>query len=686
MGGLISRYALAYMEKNNIPHNVKLWVSFDSPHLGANIPLSGQENIYFFGYFGQREQAKQKFYQNFASPAARQMLIEQLDYKQQEYDWQNDPHVWTAATGVGQNNQTQFREHFMSNLNNNGLPNSNGFPTNIRKIALVNGTTNGTKTNAEGQLCLELAGFQPSWLKVVAIKDKNLSFFNNISQTFSGLVTNTTTTHILPSNPVFNPSFMSSISFVSSTKYRINTNPRGCMDVVPGGTYKTFDIIENEFQPELDDAGVSSDWRTNLHNHAFIPTVSSLAFKNPEFDWSTPLNRNLICDPAYKEIPFDSYFSPAANQDHVFLTNESVNWLLKEFNGIHEAPYFPIQPDALTGPAVICANIQTTYSINDICKVPSPVKYTDENGVAINGWSVQGNLQIVSSTPYSVTVQGTSNDPNDATITATFQNGQTASIPVHVGAPSTPFVTINNSWDWVSINSGTFQMSVPSVPSATSYYWTVDADISEFPLLCPTINQHHATFTGGIITTQPIPEPTVAINWGNCLGTYILTCYAVNDCGASPYSVKITTVGKPQNNPCKHQPFKINIAPNPVESGRTNFVVSKLQDATPCNYPIIEGGYQPKNYVNYSQSSAVVKIYDFSGNQVFANEYPTPEYVEVKELPKEDATNPDEVRKYEELNYYHIQDLILQPGFYFIKIIDSDDNSSDGVTTQIEVK
>jgi hypothetical protein len=37
MGGLISRYALAYMEQNNIPHNCKLWVSFDAPHLGANM-------------------------------------------------------------------------------------------------------------------------------------------------------------------------------------------------------------------------------------------------------------------------------------------------------------------------------------------------------------------------------------------------------------------------------------------------------------------------------------------------------------------------------------------------------------------------------------------------------------------------------------------------------------------------
>lgn len=54
MGGLISRYALAYMEKRLAENpndlqwqqqwdaNVKLWISFDAPHLGANIPIGDQ--------------------------------------------------------------------------------------------------------------------------------------------------------------------------------------------------------------------------------------------------------------------------------------------------------------------------------------------------------------------------------------------------------------------------------------------------------------------------------------------------------------------------------------------------------------------------------------------------------------------------------------------------------------------
>ena len=56
MGGLISRYALAYMEKklaetgNNTKwnHDTRLWVSFDSPHQGANIPIGVQKGIQYF--------------------------------------------------------------------------------------------------------------------------------------------------------------------------------------------------------------------------------------------------------------------------------------------------------------------------------------------------------------------------------------------------------------------------------------------------------------------------------------------------------------------------------------------------------------------------------------------------------------------------------------------------------------
>ncbi|MDO7885950.1 T9SS type A sorting domain-containing protein [Hymenobacter cheonanensis] len=42
MGGQVSRFALAWMEQQQLCHNSRLYVSFDSPHRGANVPLGLQ--------------------------------------------------------------------------------------------------------------------------------------------------------------------------------------------------------------------------------------------------------------------------------------------------------------------------------------------------------------------------------------------------------------------------------------------------------------------------------------------------------------------------------------------------------------------------------------------------------------------------------------------------------------------
>ena len=49
MGGLIARYALAKIEKENKDHQTSLYISFDAPHQGANIPIGIQYFLYFFG-------------------------------------------------------------------------------------------------------------------------------------------------------------------------------------------------------------------------------------------------------------------------------------------------------------------------------------------------------------------------------------------------------------------------------------------------------------------------------------------------------------------------------------------------------------------------------------------------------------------------------------------------------------
>lgn len=55
MGGLVSRYALKTMENHHQEHHVGTYVSFDSPHMGANIPLG-----VLYGYHGIMSFLKEK--------------------------------------------------------------------------------------------------------------------------------------------------------------------------------------------------------------------------------------------------------------------------------------------------------------------------------------------------------------------------------------------------------------------------------------------------------------------------------------------------------------------------------------------------------------------------------------------------------------------------------------------------
>jgi len=210
MGGQISRYALAYMEKQqaagvaNMNHNCRLWVSFDSPHDGANIPMSVQETLRFFGTEGEKVEAKDAYQNQLRSPAARQLLIEQLD---------------------GQNSTASFHSTYYNNLRANGLTGSNGYPVNLRKISLLNGTGNSRQTYGDGAEVLNGEGRKTFLnIKVFELID---NFMPSPICTFAitggadPLCTNMTSTYYLnvaaPSGTTTNWILSSNLQMISST-------------------------------------------------------------------------------------------------------------------------------------------------------------------------------------------------------------------------------------------------------------------------------------------------------------------------------------------------------------------------------------------------------------------------------------------------------------------------------------
>lgn len=419
MGGQISRYALAYMEKkyaetneSEWDHNTRLWISVDSPHLGANIPLGVQALL---NQVKNDNDAAQDFVdKQLASPAAKQQLIEQ--YTGHHYHNLLTDHMdaRTVSQGYTSSRGAPFFQTFYNSLFNNGLPGSKGYPQNLRKIALVNGAMNGSRDYESihdeipsdiypdhNEQTLNIRGFQ----EVGA-----LGINGNI--------------HIASLETFAVPRFGShgQISrfkklFNNTNLFMTNINSRGNMDNVPGGW---FDGNNQVAAPTLEGSPHNINfalWSFIAHRlglnmigyildlfgddywslrtlkpvSSFIPSFSAIGHLSPDTDWSQALSENLVCQ---NLTPFDSYFGHDKNTQHTTFNTEARMWLIDEVEGMQLEPYFPINPNNLVGSTLVCNNSIRTYTFNP-CTTPGNVTL----------WQVGGGFHMISSTANSITVQ-----------------------------------------------------------------------------------------------------------------------------------------------------------------------------------------------------------------------------------------------------------------------------------------
>ncbi len=114
MGGLITRYALAKMESEDHEHETALYVSIDSPHRGAWVPIALQALAHFMT-------ATPALSKQINSDAARQLL------------WR---HIETVE---GTPAEDELRTKFLDELKRVG-----GWPSVPRKIGFANGAGDGT--------------------------------------------------------------------------------------------------------------------------------------------------------------------------------------------------------------------------------------------------------------------------------------------------------------------------------------------------------------------------------------------------------------------------------------------------------------------------------------------------------------------------------------------------------------
>ncbi len=287
MGGLIARYGLAYMEANSIPHETRLYISFDSPHRGANIPISLQ---YLINYFAQEigdATALALVEQVLNSPAAKEMLMDHLLGHLLAGDpIQQDP---TKLLPLG---APDFRDAFQTELD------ALGFPQNVRNVTMINGNGTGITTGLPGAEIVDTNLTIDTFTSV----DVALYFTPEASQT----ITATDVTAYFLGIPV--------ATYSADAESPADTDG---VDASPGGTGSIADALgDGGGNPVLEEflAALQQDL------YSFIPTMSALAIDNP--DW--------YATPNLGDSPFVNTYIPAENEPHVTVTAESAEWALEE--------------------------------------------------------------------------------------------------------------------------------------------------------------------------------------------------------------------------------------------------------------------------------------------------------------------------------------------------------------------
>lgn len=377
MAGLISRYALAHMEKQQLlladagspadpwwDHNTAEWISFDTPHMGANIPLGDQ---CLLAFFNDNQAARDNLEQRLDAVAAKQFLVAHHTY---------------AGPNVG--GAPDYRDRFMLALRDNGERGSYGYPVHLRRVALANGKLNGLlPPGGEGTPCGKIFDLNIYTRFLPGVGAAIISFLGLSYKTTSPTTIATSTIRFLPeantSCPIFfgitNETHGLSWGRIGPTAIRFKSvtgGTQGSWDLAPGGRRNTQQGLHDQFEA----AGTGEHFKvsvTDLHpSHCFIPTVSALGFQYQSTSTyqntsSLPnpfvnllIRGDLVCN---NEIPFDDFYAPAtANTGHVTVPDIAArNFLIQELT-----PQVA-RPALLTAPASICPGGSETYVVAPVC-------------------------------------------------------------------------------------------------------------------------------------------------------------------------------------------------------------------------------------------------------------------------------------------------------------------------------
>lgn len=306
MGGQVARYTLRSMEMEGKNHCTSLFISLDSPHQGAYIPAALQETIYELSSYVS--EAAVMVDNKLLRPAARQMLIYQI----------NQPLLPVPTAGMYLEWKQWKDEH--------------GLPQLCRNIALANGSASGETLipNTSDMLLdygCEFEGEYP--LIKLDLYPLPGNSTHEASNPFESVIADITFTENLG---LFNGSLTGINQYILRPTVHPNWKK---WDYAPGGTRKSISEFVDALNQNDDFTSQCSAISEDEYNknHCFVSTASALDI--PDILPNAVLNSVISNNPEI--CAFDKWFIQSANQQHVEVSQESIDWIEDEvFAGVQE--------------------------------------------------------------------------------------------------------------------------------------------------------------------------------------------------------------------------------------------------------------------------------------------------------------------------------------------------------------
>lgn len=351
MGGQVSKWALSYMEENGLQHQCHTYVSFDSPHQGAHIPIGIQSMAYFTGYIkGDNDQ-----WASLNTPAARQMLIETLEggiAAGRLGASMNELSLCGASSsslspGLGFSLSNAIRTAFKNEIG------TLGYPRMTRNVAISCGSHTGMEMGGNANFKArrhEFFNAQQFGSFGGDVASFEMTGFDGGNLSISDLLAFIS----LPGNPpipcnfevpaISNTLFLGAVPTdfwefpiiqgvtielpIGYTAYRVRAlADYPSLDNAPG--CRRGDLLDIQHALLTEDDNFTID--ANDGYNSFMPTISLLDIQWPMDDEHLTMSFDPN-DAAWVEAntPFDAVFAPETNLRHVELTPAMVTWTLEQ--------------------------------------------------------------------------------------------------------------------------------------------------------------------------------------------------------------------------------------------------------------------------------------------------------------------------------------------------------------------